>query len=118
MTNEQKDCLLEIQELFIAINETVKKYGVQNSFVSCLAVGFFNMEDSYIDDEGEERTSMHLLSSIECADDEELDELLSYCVEAHQALLKEEQEKKNEREEDPGTIDYWLKKMGGDGSVN
>ena len=111
MTQEQKDCLSEIQKLFVAINETVKKYNVEDSFISSL--GFINLEDTYISEDGQELANMHLLSSINCQDEDELDEMLSYCVEAYRVQEEEEKE-----ENDPSKIDYWLKRMGSNGSEN
>jgi hypothetical protein len=104
MSNDQKDCIYEIQQLMEQINATVKKYNLEDVFVSCLAVGFLNSETAYVDEDGEMRCSMNLLSSIECEDEEELDEVLSYCVEAYRMAKKEEND-------DPGHIDYWLRKM-------
>jgi hypothetical protein len=115
MTEDQKDCMMEIQELMEQIINTIKKHGLEDSYVSCLAVGFLNEETAYYDEEGNMRCNMSLLSSIDCEDEEELDEVLSYCVEAYRMSTEETKEEKD----DPGHIDYWLRKMrGDDGALN
>ena len=98
MTERQKECINEIQELMLAINETVKKHGLEDEFIACLAVGFLNLDESYIDENGDEKANMSLLSSFSVQDEEELEDLLSYCTEAHRM----------EKEEDASKIDYWI----------
>ena len=46
MTERQKDCIVEIQELILAINAVVKKYELEDEFIACLAVGFIDMKTS------------------------------------------------------------------------
>lgn len=99
MTEHQKKCILEIQELMFQINETVKKHGLEEEFLSCLAVGFIDIKSSYKDEYGDEKANMNLLSSFSVTDEEELEDLLSYCSEAY----KIEQE-----EEESSKIDYWI----------
>lgn len=111
MTERQKDCILEIQELMLAINEVVKKHELEDEFIACLAIGFLDLETSYIDEEGSERASMSLLSSFAVSDEEELDDMLSYCVEAYRM---EQEEKKP----DTSNIDYWINLSRGDDSLN
>ena len=111
MTEKQKDCILEIQELMLAINAVVKKHDLEDEFISCLAVGFLDMENAYVDEDGDERASMSLMSSFAVADEEELDDMLSYCVEAYRS-------QKEEEEPDTSNIDYWINLTKGDGSVN
>ena len=111
MTEKQKDCILEIQELMVAINSVVKKHDLEEEFIACLAVGFLDIDSVYIDDEGNERANMSLLSSISVTDEEELDDMLSYCVEAYRMDMKENEPKE-------GTIEWWLKHFGGDNSLN
>lgn len=113
MTERQKDCILEIQELMLAINAVVKKHDLEDEFISCLAVGFLDLESSYVDEEGDERASMSLMSSFAVADEEELDDMLSYCVEAYRMEKEEEKEKK-----DTSSIDYWINLSRGDSSLN
>ena len=83
MTERQKDCVLEIQELIVAINEVVKKHDLTDEFLACIAIGFVDMETKYMDEDGDERADMSLLSSFSVTDEDELDDLLSYCVEAY-----------------------------------
>lgn len=111
MTEKQKECILEIQGLMVAINEIVKKYGLENEFIACLAVGFLDLKTSYVDEYGDERANMNLLSSFAVADEDELDDLLSYCVEAYK--IQEEEEK-----QDPSKINYWLNLGRRDGDIN
>lgn len=111
MTEKQKECVLEIQDLIIAINNVVKKYELENEFLAVLAVGFLDMSSQYTDEDGDERANMSLLSSFAVTDEEELDDLLSYCVEAYRM------ERENE-EPDTSNIDYWINLTRGDGSVN
>ena len=110
MTEKQKDCILEIQELIVAINEVVKKHDLSDEFLSCIAIGFLDMDTKHMDEEGNERADMSLLSSFSVADEDELDDLLSYCVEAYRMDVKDDQPKE-------GTIDWWLKNFG-NGNVN
>jgi len=111
MTEKQKDCILEIQELVLAINTVVEKYDLTDDFLACIAIGFLNMETVYEDEEGNERADMSLLSSFSVADEDELDDLLSYCVEAYR--MEEKDSKK-----DPSSIDYWINLSRRDGDVN
>jgi len=110
MTEKQKDCIVEIQELVVAINEVVKKHDLSDEFLSCIAIGFLDMDTKHMDEEGNERADMSLLSSFSVADEDELDDLLSYCVEAYRMDVKDDQPKE-------GTIDWWLKNFG-NGNVN
>ena len=111
MTEKQKDCVLEIQDMILAINDTVKKHGLEDEFLACIAIGFINLETSYEDEYGDERAEMSLLSSFSVSDEEELDDLLSYCVEAYRA-------EKEESKKDTSSIDYWINLSRGDDSVN
>ncbi len=115
MTERQKDCILEIQELLVSINEVVKKYELESEFLACLAVGFLDMETLYEDEEGDERASMSLLSSFSVTDEEELDDMLSYCVEAFRSQQEEEAA---EDQPDTSSIDYWINLSKRDGDVN
>lgn len=111
MTEKQKDCIVEIQELVVAINDVVKKYDLTDEFLACIAIGFLNMDTVYEDEEGNERADMSLLSSFSVADEDELDDLLSYCLEAYRM---EEEDSKS----DPSNIDYWINLSRRDGDVN
>ena len=110
MTERQKDCIVEIQELVVAINEVVKKHDLSDEFLSCIAIGFLDMETKHLDEEGNERADMSLLSSFSVADEDELDDLLSYCVEAYRLEEKETPS--------PSSIDYWINLTNGDDSLN
>jgi len=111
MTEKQKEAIFEIQELILGIAEVVKKYDLESEFISCLAVGFIDMDSSYVDEDGDERANMNLLSSFAVSDEDELDDLLSYCVEAYRV------EKESENR-DTSKIDYWLNFGRRDGDVN
>ncbi len=108
MKENEKDAIYEIQELILAIAAVAKKYDIEDSFISCVAVGFLDMDSAYLDDEGQERANMNLLSSFSVTDEEELDDLLSYCVEAY----------RQENEPDPGSIDYWIDLARRNGDIN
>jgi hypothetical protein len=108
MKNNEKDAIHEIQELILAIAAVAKKYDIEDSFISCVAVGFLDMDSAYIDEEGQERANMNLLSSFSVTDEEELDDLLSYCVEAY----------RQENQRDPGSIDYWIDLARRNGDIN
>lgn len=108
MNKRQKDCILEIQDMLLAINEIVKKHELQDEFIACLAVGFLDMDTSYVDEEGAERANMSLLSSFSVSDEEELDDLLSYCVEAY----------REDNKPDTSKIDYWLNLSRRNGDIN
>ena len=108
MKENEKDAIYEIQELILAIAAVAKKYDIEDSFISCVAVGFLDMDSAYLDDEGQERANMNLLSSFSVTYEEELDDLLSYCVEAY----------RQENEPDPGSIDYWIDLARRNGDIN
>lgn len=108
MKNNEKDAIHEIQELILAIAAVAKKYDIEDSFISCVAIGFLDMDSAYIDEEGQERANMNLLSSFSVTDEEELDDLLSYCVEAY----------RQENQPDPGSIDYWIDLARRNGDIN
>ena len=112
MTEKQKEAISEIQELMLAINTVVKKYELENEFIACLAVGFIDMETSYVDEDGDERANMNLLSTFSVSDEDELDDLMSYCVEAYRSQVEEE------NKPDTSSIDYWLNFGLRDGDVN
>lgn len=112
MTERQKDCILEIQDMLVSINEIVKKHGLESEFLACLAVGFVDIDSSYIDEDGDERANMSLLSSFAVADEEELDDMLSYCVEAYRMQVEEE------KKEEQSSIDYWINLSRRSGDVN
>lgn len=112
MTEKQKDCILEIQDALIAIGEIVKKYELEDEFISCLAVGFLDLNSAYTDEDGDERANMSLLSSFAVADEEELDDMLSYCVEAYRIQMEEE------KKEQQSSIDYWINLSRRSGDVN
>ena len=111
MTERQKDCILEIQELMVAINKIVEKHELEDEFIACLAVGFLDLTSKYTDEYGDDRANMNLLSSFAVSDEEELDDLLSYCVEAYK--MQEE-----EKDVDTSSIDYWINFGRRDGDVN
>ena len=111
MTEKQKDCILEIQELILAINEVVKKHDLEAEFLSAIAIGFLDMDTAFTDENGDERANMSLLSSFSVSDEDELDDMLSYCVEAYR--IQQEEEK-----EDTSKIDYWLNLGRRDGDIN
>lgn len=112
MTERQKDCILEVQELLLAINQVVKKHDLEDEFIACLAVGFLNMDTAYTDEDGNDRAEMSLLSSFAVEDEEELDDMMSYCVEAYRMQVEEE------KKEDTSNIDYWINLSRRDGDVN
>jgi hypothetical protein len=108
MKENEKDAIYEIQELILAIASVAKKYDIEDSFIACVAVGFLDIDSAYLDDEGQERANMNLLSSFSVTDEEELDDLLSYCVEAY----------RQENEPDPSSIDYWIDLSRRNGDIN
>lgn len=113
MTERQKDCIIELQELLIAINEVVKKHGLEDEFISAVAIGFLDMETLYTDEDGNDRANMSLLSTFSVSDEDELDDLLSYCVESYRMQVEEEK-----KEEDTSKINYWLNLGRRDGDIN
>lgn len=112
MKENIKDCLLEIQDLILAIKETVKKYGLENEFIGSVAVGFIDPESASYDEDGEPMVNMSLLSMVDVDDEEELDDLLSYVVEIYRAEVEEEEKKST------SSIDYWINLSRRDGDVN
>lgn len=108
MTEQQKKAIKEIQILLAGVDAVIESYDLQDEFISVIALGFLDLESSYVDEEGNTRADMSLLSSFCVSDEEELDDLLSYCVEAYDVEKKEEEPKE-------GTIDWWLSKFSGRG---
>jgi len=113
MNEKQKKCILEIQELMIMINKTVEKYELQDEFLSVMSLGFLDISTMYIDEQGNNRANMNLISSFNVDDEYELEEMLSYCAEAF-LMEQEEQEKDSETR----NIDYWINFGRDNGSVN
>ena len=108
MKDSHKDCIREIQDLMLAINETVKKYELEDEVLIAMAVGFLDMEEkSILPDEEGVTVKMNLLSSISVEDEEELEDLLSYVEESYRI----------EQEDNPSNINYWINRMG-DGDLN
>ena len=111
MTESQKNCINEIQKIMLSVNEVVEKYGLIEEFIACLAVGFIDVNNSYVDEEGGERANMNLLSSFSVTNEEELDDLLSYCMDSYRQDIEDSQP-------DTSTIDYWINLSNEDSSVN
>ena len=108
MKDSHKDCIREIQDLMLAINETVEKYELKGEVLIAMAVGFLDMDKkSILPDEEGVTVSMNLLSSISVDDEEELEDLLSYVEESYRI----------EQEDNPSNINYWINRMG-DGELN
>ena len=108
MKDSHKDCIREIQDLMLAINETVEKYELKGEVLIAMAVGFLDMDKkSILPDEEGVTVSMNLLSSISVDDEEELEDLLSYVEESYRM----------EQEDNPSNINFWINRMG-DGDLN
>lgn len=114
MTKKQKDCIQELQDIIMSMNSVVEKHGLENEFIACIAVGFLDLDTSYTDEDGHERADMNLLSSFSVTDEEELDDLLSYCIDSYRI----DKEVTNAQEQDTSSIDYWINLSQGDNSVN
>ena len=109
MKEDHEDCIREIQELMVAINETIEKYGLEKEVVVALAVGFLNLDEATVSPNEEETTvRMNLLSSITVEDEEELDDVLSYILDAYRI----------EQESNPSNINYWINRMKNNGDIN
>ena len=109
MKEDHEDCIREIQELMVAINETIAKYGLEKEVVVALAVGFLNLDEATVSPNEEEITvRMNLLSSITVEDEEELDDVLSYILDAYRI----------EQESNPSNINYWINRMKNNGDIN
>jgi hypothetical protein len=109
MKEGHEDCIREIQELMVAINETIEKYGLEKEVVVALAVGFLNLDEATVSPNEEEVTvRMNLLSSITVEDEEELDDVLSYILDAYRI----------EQESNPSNINYWINRMKNNGDIN
>lgn len=117
MTEKQKDCLIELQELMVQMNNVVREHGLESEFLSVLAVGFVDMTTAYEDEDGDERANMSLMSSFSVTDEEELDDLLSYCVEAYR-IEEESRNEEPEKYEEMNYIDYWIRFANGNGGIN
>ena len=109
MKEDHEDCIREIQELMVAINETIAKYGLEKEVVVALAVGFLNLDEATVSPNEEEiSVRMNLLSSITVEDEEELDDVLSYILDAYRI----------EQESNPSNINYWINRMKNNGDIN
>ena len=117
MTEKQKNCLIRIQDLIVEINNTVKDEGLESEFLSVLAVGFVDMTTAYEDEEGDERANMSLMSSFSVTDEDELDDMLSYCLEAYR-IERDEQNNQPEDITEMEYIDYWIRFANGKGGIN
>ena len=102
MKEGHEDCIREVQELMVAINETITKYGIEDEVIVALAVGFLNLEEPSVTPDSKHITvGMNLLSSITVEDEDELEDVLSYMLEAYRI----------DQEQNPSNINYWINKM-------
>lgn len=115
MTENQKECLLELNELLLSMNDIVDKYGLRDAFISSVAVGFIDPDTIDMEDD-EPMAKMNLLCMADVEDEEELDDLLSCVVDIYRHQV--EKEKQEDPNNDPSNIDYWINLSNGDGSVN
>jgi len=108
MKDSHRDCIEEIQELMLQINEVIKNHDLSEEVLVAMAVGFLDLESrSSLPSEDGITVKMNLLSSISVDDEEELDDLLSYILDAYRL----------EQEQSPSNINYWINRMGG-GELN
>jgi hypothetical protein len=110
MTEEQKECMKEIEELMLAMKAVVKKYDLENQFISVMAAGFLDLDSSYVDEDGSHRADMSLLTSFSVTNEDELEDMLSYCMDMYSMDIEEEPEQ--------GTIEWWMKHFGNQGDLN
>ena len=115
MTEDQKECLLELNELLLSMNDIVDKYGLKDTFISSVAVGFIDNDSIEMEDD-EPMGRMNLLCATDVENEEELDDLLSCVVDIYRHQVKEDE--KNDSKNDPSTIDYWLNFGNQDDSIN
>jgi hypothetical protein len=109
MKEAHENCIREVQELMVAINETIAKYGIEDEVIVALAVGFLNLEDpSATPDSKHITVGMNLLSSITVEDEDELEDVLSYVADAYRI----------EQESNPSNINYWINRMKDNGDIN
>jgi hypothetical protein len=111
MDESKKDFFIELQDIILSIKEVVKKYDLEDEFICSIALGLIELDSTEVDDDGEFRANMNLMSYTEVEDDDELDDLLSYVTEVYQEQVR--QEKK-----DSSSIDYWINLSRRDGDVN
>ena len=51
MNENQKDCILKLQELIMEMNDVVREHDLQSDFLSVIAVGFVDMDTAYVDED-------------------------------------------------------------------
>lgn len=108
MKEEHRDCIEEVQELMLAINDTIKKYDLQQEVIVALSVAFLDLDNKSITPDDKEITvRMNLLSSITVDDEDELEDIFSYMLDSY----------RKEQDNNPGNINYWINRMG-NGDLN
>jgi len=93
---EYYDLVQDLQSLII-------KYGLSEDCFSLSAVGWFKE----LEDDDEEQ-SLDLAYHINIASEDDLDEVLSFLSDGY----------RQQEQNDPSKVDYWIRKAGGDTSIN
>ena len=102
MKEDHRECIEEVQELMLAINETIKKYDLSEEVIVALSVAFLDLDNKSVTPDNEEVTvRMNLLSSITVDDEEELEDILSYMLDSY----------RKEQDNNPSNINYWINRM-------
>ncbi len=102
MKEEHRECIEEVQELMLAINDTIKKYDLQQDVIVALSVAFLDLDNTSTTPDNEEVTvSMNLLSSITVDDEDELEDIFSYMLDSY----------RKEQDNNPSNINYWINRM-------
>ena len=102
MKEDHRECIEEVQELMLAINETIKKYDLSEEVIVALSVAFLDFDNKSVTPDNEEVTvRMNLLSSITGDDEEELEDILSYMLDSY----------RKEQDNNPSNINYWINRM-------
>jgi len=102
MKEEHRECIEEVQELMLAINDTIKKYDLQQDVIVALSVAFLDLDNKSTTPDNEEVTvSMNLLSSITVDDEDELEDIFSYMLDSY----------RKEQDNNPSNINYWINRM-------
>jgi|TARA_R110002153_G_scaffold57600_2_gene158289 hypothetical protein len=102
MKEDHRECIEEVQELMLAINETIKKYDLSEEVIVALSVAFLDFDNKSVTPDNEEVTvRMNLLSSITVDDEEELEDILSYMLDSY----------RKEQDNNPSNINYWINRM-------
>lgn len=106
MSDHKESLIEELKEAMKSIDNIVKKYDMEDH---CYMLNLVAIFDTDTINEG--AMQMHCLWSADVDSKDQLEELTDLLMECYEAETEEE-------ENDPSSIEYWIKRSGGNTSIN